>query len=150
MLSGRHADPLTLANLRWGIGCLCVLPVALILRVRWLRRDDILGVASLGLCFFGVFFILYSIAVGYTTAARASLALATLPRQTMLVGGLLGVEKLAVRKSAGVGIAVLGGFAALASGPSTAPQRAWRDELIMTAAVLCLAFCNVWSRPFIQ
>jgi hypothetical protein len=33
----------------------------------------------------------------------------------MLVGGLLGVEKLTVRKSAGVGIAVLGGFAALAS-----------------------------------
>jgi drug/metabolite transporter (DMT)-like permease len=73
-----NTDPLTLANLRWGIGCLCVLPVALILRVRWPRRDDILGVASLGLCFFGVFFILYNIVVGYTTAARASLALATL------------------------------------------------------------------------
>lgn len=34
------ADPLTLAILRWGIGFLCVLPVALVLRVRWPRRND--------------------------------------------------------------------------------------------------------------
>src|SRR5262249_43002545 len=33
---------------------------------------------------------------------------------------------------------------------STAPAGAWRGELIMTAAVLCMAFYNVWSRPFIM
>src|SRR6202035_1451341 len=27
---------------------------------------------------------------------------------------------------------------------------AWRGELIMTGAVLCVAFYNVWSRPFIR
>lgn len=145
-----NADALTLAILRWGIGFLCVLPIALMLRVRWPRRADLPGVAALGLCFFGVFFILYNIAVGYTTAARASLALSTLPLQTMLVGGLLGIEKLTARKSIGVGIAVLGVFAALASGLSAAPPGAWRGELIMTGAVLCMAFYNVWSRPFIQ
>jgi drug/metabolite transporter (DMT)-like permease/uncharacterized protein YjiS (DUF1127 family) len=145
-----NADPLTLAILRWGIGFLCVLPIALILRVRWPRRHDWLGIACLGLCFFGVFFILYNVAVSYTTAARASLALSTLPLQTMLVGALLGVEKLTARKSAGVGIAVLGVFAALASGLAAAPAGAWRGELIMTGAVLCMAFYNVWSRPFIQ
>jgi EamA-like transporter family len=69
------ADPLTLAILRWGIGFLCVLPVALVLHVRWPRRNDWPAVAALGICFFGVFFILYNIAVSYTTAARASLAL---------------------------------------------------------------------------
>jgi len=53
-------------------------------------------------------------------------------------------------KSLGVGIAVLGVFAALASGLSAAPSGAWRGELIMTGAVLCMAFYNVWSRPFIQ
>jgi drug/metabolite transporter (DMT)-like permease len=41
-------------------------------------------------------------------------------------------------------------FAALASGLSKAPIGAWRGELIMTAAVLCMAFYNVWSRPFMQ
>jgi drug/metabolite transporter (DMT)-like permease len=144
------ADPLTLAILRWGIGFLCVLPVALVLRVRWPRRNDWPAVAALGICFFGVFFILYNIAVSYTTAARASLALSTLPLQTMLVGALVGAEPLTMRKSTGVGLAILGVLAALASGLSAVPSGAWRGELIMTAAVLCMAFYNVWSRPFMQ
>ena len=145
-----NADPLTLSILRWGIGVLCVLPVALALRVRWPRRADWPAVAGLGLAFYGVFFILYNLALGYTTAARASLALSTLPLQTMAVGALLGIEKLTLRKSLGVGIAVAGVFAALASGLAAAPAGAWRGELIMTGAVLCMAFYNVWSRPFIQ
>jgi drug/metabolite transporter (DMT)-like permease len=144
------ADPLTLAILRWAIGFLCVLPVALLLRARWPRRNDWPAIAALGICFFGLFFIFYNIAVAYTTAARASLALSTLPLQTMLVGALLGAEPLTWRKSAGVGIAILGVFAALALGLSAAPPGAWRGELIMTAAVLCMAFYNVLSRPFME
>jgi drug/metabolite transporter (DMT)-like permease len=144
------ADPITLAILRWGIGFLCVLPTALFLRARWPQRSDWLAVAVLGLCFFGLFFVLYNIAMSYTTAARASLALSTLPLQTMVVGALLGIEPMTKRKSAGVGIAVVGVFAALASGLSAAPSGAWRGELIMTGAVLCMAFYNVWSRPFIH
>jgi drug/metabolite transporter (DMT)-like permease len=89
-------------------------------------------------------------AVSYTTAARASLALSTLPLQTMVVGALLGIEPLTGRKTTGVAIAMLGVFAALASGPAAAPDGAWRGELIMTGAVLCMAFYNVWSRPFMQ
>ena len=145
-----NADPITLAILRWGIGFLVLLPVALLLRAKWPKRADLPAVAALGLCFFGLFFVLYNIAVGYTTAARASLALSTLPLQTMVVGALLGIEPLTLRKSLGVGIAVLGVFAALASGLAAAPPGAWRGELIMTAAVLCMAFYNVWSRPFIK
>jgi drug/metabolite transporter (DMT)-like permease len=144
-----NADPLTLAILRWGIGLCVVVPVAVILRVRWPRPSDWPAVAGLGLCFFGLFFILYNIAIGYTTAARASLALSTLPLQTMLVGGLLGIEPLTLRKLIGVCTAVFGVFAALASDLAIAPHGAWRGELIMTCAVLCMAFYNVWSRPFI-
>jgi drug/metabolite transporter (DMT)-like permease len=145
-----NADPITLAILRWGIGFACLLPTALLLRVRWPPRRDWPAVAVLGLCFFGLFFVFYNIAIGFTTAARASLALATLPLHTMLVGALLGIEPLTLRKSAGVCVAVLGVIAALASGLSAAPPGAWRGELIMTGAVLCMAFYNVWSRPFIQ
>jgi drug/metabolite transporter (DMT)-like permease len=144
------ADPVTLGLLRWGIGFLCLLPVALLLRVRWPPRQDWPAVLLLGIGFFGLFFILYNIALGYTSAARASLALSTLPVQTMLVAALLGIERLTLRKSAGVGIALLGVFAALASGLAAAPPEAWRGELIMTGAVLCMAFYNVWSRPFMQ
>ena len=94
--------------------------------------------------------MLYNIAMAYTTAARASLALSTLPLQTMVVGALLGLERLTARKTLGVCIAVLGVAVALASGLAAAPAGAWRGELIMTGAVLCMAFYNVWSRPFIQ
>ncbi len=92
------ADPITLAILRWGIGFLCLLPTAIILRVRWPQRRDWLAVAGLGLCFFGLFFVLYNLAMSFTTAARASLALSTLPLQTMIVGALLGIEPLTRRK----------------------------------------------------
>ncbi|UWU80676.1 DMT family transporter [Bradyrhizobium huanghuaihaiense] len=144
------ADPVLLAILRWGIGFLCLLPCALLLRVRWPQRSDWPAVALLGICFFGLFFILYNIAVSYTTAARASLALATLPLHTMVVGAILGVERLTARKITGVGIAVLGVTAALAAGLAQSPAGAWRGELIMTAAVFCMAFYNVLSRPLMQ
>ena len=143
-------DPVALAILRWGIGFICVLPVAILMKARWPEPRDMLPVAALGVCFFGLFFILYNIAIGYTTAARASLALATLPLHTMVVAALLGVERLTVRKTAGVAIAVLGAGAALAAGLSSAPDGAWRGELIMTSAVFCMAFYNVLSRPFIR
>ena len=145
-----NADPITLAILRWAIGFACLLPTALLLRVKWPVRSDWLAVTALGLCFFGLFFVLYNIAIGFTTAARASLALATLPLHTMVVGALLGIEPLTTRKTIGVCVAVLGVIAALASGLATAPPGAWRGELIMTGAVICMAFYNVWSRPFMQ
>src|SRR3979409_1584910 len=145
-----NTDPVTMAILRWGIGFCCMLPAALLLRARWPQQRDLPAVAALGFCFFGVFFVLYNIAMSYTTAARASLALATLPLHTMLIAALLGIEPLTKRKSLGVCVAVLGVVAALASGLSAAPVGAWRGELIMTGAVLCMAFYNVWSCPFIR
>ena len=118
--------------------------------MRWPARGDWPAVAFLGVCFFGLFFILYNIAISFTTAARASLALATLPLSTMVVAALLGYEKLTLRKTLGVLIAVLGAAAALAAGLSAAPQGAWRGELIMLAAVLFMAFYNVLSRPLMR
>ena len=143
------ADALTIATLRWGIGFVGVIAAALILRARWPQRRDWLAIAVLGVAFFALFFILYNIAMSMTTATRASLALSTLPLWTMLAGAALRVEALTLRKSLGVGIAILGVFGALAADLSIAPLGAWRGELIMTAAVLCMAFYNVFSRPFI-
>jgi drug/metabolite transporter (DMT)-like permease len=144
------SDPISLAILRWGIGFVCLLPAALLLKARWPSRSDWAAVAVLGICFFGLFFILYNLAMSFTTAARASLALATLPLSTMVVAALLGIERLTLRKTLGVSIAVLGVAAALATGLSAAPEGAWRGELIMLAAVLCMAFYNELSRPFMQ
>jgi len=144
------ADPFTLAALRFGGGVICLLPLALGLRVRWPGRGDWLAVAGLGFMFFAVFFVFYNLALAYTTVARGTLALSTLPLMTTVVGAMLGIEALSARKTVGVLIAMLGVAAALASGLADAPAGAWRGDLIMAGATLCMALYNVWSRPFIQ
>jgi drug/metabolite transporter (DMT)-like permease len=144
------ADPFTLGAIRFGGGAICLLPIALLLRVHWPRRGDWPGVTALGFMFFAVFFVLYNVALAYTTVARGTLALSTLPLMTMVAGAVLAVEPLTARKTFGVLIAMGGVAAALSSGLATAPVDAWRGDLIMAGATLCMALYNVWTRPFIQ
>jgi drug/metabolite transporter (DMT)-like permease len=101
------------------------------------------------LLFFGLFPILFNASLAYTTAARGALALSTLPLLTMLAAALLRVEALTLRKSAGVLLAMAGVAIALFAGLSGAPAGAWRGDLLMVAAALCMALYNVWSKPFI-
>jgi drug/metabolite transporter (DMT)-like permease len=143
------ADPVTLAAIRFGGGALCLLPLAVALGVRWPPRRDWPAVAGLGLMFYAVFFVFYNVALAYTTVARGTLALSTLPLMTMLVGAVLGVEPISARKTAGVLVAMLGVAIALAAGLGQAPAGAWRGDLIMAAATLCMAVYNVRSRPYI-
>jgi drug/metabolite transporter (DMT)-like permease len=108
-------DPVMIAVFRFGLGFIFLLPVALALRVRWPRGRDWLGVAALGIMFYGVFFVVYGEALVYTTAARGSLAVSTLPLLTMIVAALLGREALTGRKTLGVLVAMGGVAIALAS-----------------------------------
>jgi hypothetical protein len=45
-------DPVTLAGMRFGLGFLLLLPIALALKSRWPKGRDWLGVALLGILFF--------------------------------------------------------------------------------------------------
>ena len=145
-----HAtDPVTLGVFRFGTGFVILLPIALLLKSRWPKGRDWVAVAFLGILFFFAFSVLFNLAYSYTTAARGALTLSTMPLMTMLVGAALGVEKLTVRKTAGVLVAMAGVFVALAFGLSGAPSGAWRGELVMVAATCCMSLYNVWSRPFI-
>jgi len=143
-------DPMTLGVFRYGGGFLVLLPIVLALRQPWPRGRDWIGVALLGILFFGIFPVLFNAAFLYTTAAHGSMVLSTLPLLTMLVAALVGVETLDRRKTAGVLIATGGVALALVSGLAQAPAGAWRGDLLMIAATLCMAFYNVWSRPFIM
>jgi drug/metabolite transporter (DMT)-like permease len=144
------ADPFTLAAIRFGGGVICLLPLALLLRVRFPQRQDWAAVAGLGFMFFAVFFVFYNVALAYTTVARGTLALSTLPLMTMIAGALLGVEGLSLRKTLGTLLAMLGVAGALVTALADAPPGAWRGDLIMTGATLCMALYNVRTRPFIQ
>ena len=53
------------------------------------------------------------------------------------------------RKSIGVFVAVGGVTLALASGLRAAPAGAWRGDLIMAAATICMALYSVYSRRFV-
>ena len=141
-------DPVMVAVFRFGLGFLLLLPVALYLRSRWPRGRDWLGVAALGIMFYGVFFVVYAESLVYTSAARGSLAVSTLPVLTMVVAALMGRERLTLRKSAGVLVAMGGVAIALAAGLKEAPPDAWRGDLIMLGGMLSMALYNVLSRPF--
>src|SRR5262249_38951452 len=45
-------DPVSLAGMRFGLGFLLLLPIALALKARWPKGRDWLGVAMLGILFF--------------------------------------------------------------------------------------------------
>jgi len=143
------ADPLTLATVRFGGGALCILPLALLVRPKWPTRADWPAVAGLGFLFYAVFFVFYNLALSYTTAARGTLALSTLPLMTMLVGAILRIEPLSWRKSIGVLLAMGGVVLALTASVKAAPDGAWRGDLLMAGATLCMAFYSVLARPFI-
>lgn len=143
-------DPLTLGAFRFGIGFVFLLAISLYQGSPWPRRSDWPKVASLGLLFFGLFPVLFNASLSFTTAARGALALSTLPVLTMLVAAALGVEKLTLRKTLGVLVAMVGVGTALLSGLSTAPANAWRGDLLMIGAALCMALYSVWSRPVIR
>ena len=140
-------DAFALAAFRFGLGFLILLPIAL--RERWPRGRDWIGVALLGLLFFAVFFVLFNHALVYTTAAHGALALSVLPLVTMALAALLGAERLSRRKTAGVFVAIAGVAVALGSSLDAAPPGAWRGDLIMVGATLCMALYSIWSRPFV-
>jgi drug/metabolite transporter (DMT)-like permease len=145
-----HAiDPLAIGSFRFGIGFLFLLPLASLQGGVWPSRPDWAGVAGLGVLYFALFPILFNASLIFTTAARGALALSTLPLLTMLVGAALGSEALTARKTVGVLIAMGGVAVALLSGLATAPAGAWRGDLLMVAASLCMALYSIWSKPFI-
>jgi drug/metabolite transporter (DMT)-like permease len=144
------SDPITINAVRFGIAFVSLLVIALILRTPWPRRRDWLPVGLLGVMAFVVFSLLFVAAMQFTISARAGLAFSTMPLQTMIIAAVFGVQRLTVRRSAGVLVAIAGVTAALVAGLQGAPEGAWRGDLIMVAAVACMSAYVVISRPVIS
>jgi drug/metabolite transporter (DMT)-like permease len=140
-------DPVVVSTFRFGIGCLLLLPFAVAARARWPRRADLVATAALGMMFYGAYFVAYARALTFTSAARGALSIATLPVLTMLVAAALRKERLTLRKSLGVVIALGGVSMALATDLSSAPLGAWRGDAMMIAAMLSMSLYTIYSRP---
>lgn len=143
-------DPLAIGSFRFGIGFALLAPLALLGNEKWPERRDWPAVAALGLLFFALFPLLFNASLIFTTAARGALALAALPLLTMLVGAALGSEAMTIRKTTGILIAMAGVALALLSGLASAPAGAWRGDLLMIGAALCMALYSIWSKPLIR
>jgi drug/metabolite transporter (DMT)-like permease len=142
-------DPITLGAVRFVGGAMLLLPLAQLAGSSWPRRRDWPGTLALGLLFFALFPFLFNAALRFTTAARGALALSSLPVLTMLAAAILRVERLSSRKTLGVILAMAGVAMALGLDLATAPVGAWRGDLLMLAAAVCMALYNVLSRPLI-
>lgn len=143
-------DPLAIGAFRFGIGVAVLLPISMAQGVAWPQRQDWPAVAGLGLLFFAVFPVLFNMSLTFTTAARGALALSTLPLLTLAVGAALGAEPLTARKTAGVLVAMAGVAFSLFTGLADAPAGAWRGDLLMVGAALCMALYSVFSKSVIR
>ncbi len=139
-------DPMTLAVLRFGIGTLCPLPLALLVQRAFVAGRDLLATAALGVLFFTLFPVLFNAGLAHTTAARGALALTTMPVQTLLVAVLLGVENATRSKMLGAVLAFLGAGVALGGQLDTsAPAGAWKGDLLMIASASVGSLYSVLS-----
>jgi drug/metabolite transporter (DMT)-like permease len=143
-------DPMAIGSFRFGIGFILLAPLAMMRGRKWPPLRDFPLVAALGLLFFAVFPVLFNASLIFTTAARGSLVLSTLPVLTMLIGAALRVERLNMRKTVGVAVATLGVATTLVAGLASAPSAAWQGDMLMVCAALCMAFYSILSRPVIR
>jgi drug/metabolite transporter (DMT)-like permease len=143
-------DPVAIGSFRFGIGFLMLLPLVFIRREAWPRRADLLPIVALGLLFFALYPILFNAAFIYTTAAHGALTLASLPLVSIVLGALMGRETPTVRKTLGVIVAMSGVGLVLVTNAKTAADGAWCGDLLMIAAVVCMALYGIWSKPYLQ
>jgi drug/metabolite transporter (DMT)-like permease len=149
-LAVRDVDPLAVAAIRYGIAAICLLPVLFLMRLPAGRRDWP-AIVVLALVFFALFPLLFTTGLSHTSAARGAMALATMPIQTMLLGALLGIERLTARKLAGVSLAFFGvAFALWQSLGAGAPAEALKGDLLLALTASVGAGFNVAARRYLR
>ncbi|MBX3587278.1 MAG: DMT family transporter [Ramlibacter sp.] len=160
-----EVPPLTLALLRYAIGLACLLPAVL-----WLYRPgvqagrpllatkfiatDLLAMAALGACQFGLLIALLNYGLQHLGAAQAALIFSLFPLLTLALSAALGREQASARLLLGVLLSVAG--VALSLAPKLAASRAgegpggWWGELAVLAAAATGALCSVLYRPYLR
>jgi len=146
-------SPSSLAFIRYAIGVACLLPaLAFAQRVRFAKRD-IAPIALLGIGQFGILIALLNYGLQTVPAGRGALIFAAFPLLTLLFAALVGHERIAIGKLAGILITLLG--VALALGEklingATDAASGWSGELAILGAAATGAICSVLYRPYLR
>jgi drug/metabolite transporter (DMT)-like permease len=87
-------DPIEIAFMRYLFGGFAMLPLFFLFRTSKLTKILLLKIAGLGSLFFALFPFMFSWGFVYTSAARGSLVLATMPIWTMIISKAIGHEPI--------------------------------------------------------
>jgi drug/metabolite transporter (DMT)-like permease len=147
-------SPSSLAFIRYAIGVACLVPaLAFVARVRFARRD-IAPIALLGIGQFGVLIALLNYGLQTVPAGRGALIFAAFPLLTLLFAALVGHERIALGKLAGILITLLGVALALSekliNGTTADAASDWTGELAILGAAATGAICSVLYRPYLR
>lgn len=142
-----QAAPFTLGLLRYAVGVAVLMPFLLRLAPRPLAKADRLPVLALGVVQFGVLIALLNAGLQHVTAAQGAVLFATFPLLTILLGALLGTERLSLARLAGAVISVAG--IAICLGAGTLPTSLAGAAMVLAAA-LSGAVCAIYYRPYLQ
>jgi drug/metabolite transporter (DMT)-like permease len=145
--------PLTLAMLRYAIGFACLLPFAIVAgRAAWRAAPpaDLAAMAALGIGQFGVLIALLNWGLQHVTAAQAALIFSLFPLLTLLLGAVLGRERVSTPLVCGVLLSIAGVAVSLAPKLQHSASGQWWGELAVLGSAVIGALCSVLYRPYLQ
>jgi drug/metabolite transporter (DMT)-like permease len=115
-LSNLELQPFWGAGLRFGLAALIFVGIALVLRLRWPRGDQLKLTLVYGALSFALFYALMYWALVHVTAGVATVVMAVVPLMTLLLAGAQKLERITRRNVAGAVLA-LAGIAWMTFGP---------------------------------
>ncbi|WP_298932285.1 DMT family transporter [uncultured Ramlibacter sp.] len=160
-LAVAEVPPLTLAMLRYSLGCVCLLPFVLahfrpVEPVEYAsgaikyRASDLLAMAALGIGQFGVLIALLNWGLQRVEAAPAALVFGLFPLLTLCLGAALGRERIGARLLLGVLLSIAGVAVSLLPKLGAPQSGIWWGELAVLGAACTGALCSVLYRPYLQ
>ncbi len=145
-------DPVEIACLRYLLGGLFICPVFFLHKSKKPDKPYVMNSIFLGMLFFALFPLLFSTAFQYTSAARGSLVLATMPLWAMLIGYFSKHEIITLRMVAGVLITIAGLAIALQDKllGSANELMSFKGELFMLAAAFVGAVYSIIAKSTLR
>ena len=145
----RTLDPLVYNGIRVSLAAVALGGVASRMPGSRLARRDLLSLLALGLLGNGIYQLFFIEGIARTRAGDAALVLAASPAFIALFGHFTGVERLTMRRAAGIALSI-GGMALVVFGAAGAAtgESSLLGNLLVLAGCLCWAVFTILLMPF--
>jgi len=143
-----EVGPASLGFLRYLIGGLVLLGLALIWRRTRFQRRDLIPILLLGIVQFGLFHLCFNKGLQTVPASRATVLFSLVTVFTLLGSVLVGFERARALKIVGV-VATFGGAVLAFGDKAGATGAGWQGEVFILIAVICGSVYNIFSRRYV-